>query len=119
MLIVEKLNQKKLTCLLHLLHCNVLMLEILLEEIDRMSKESTYSCQSNIIFSWEIIPIKKHLIIISSHLSIEFKQNFKRKKPTSHLRICSIILCSTSDEIDDDERNCSNRRAIQRRSTSL
>ena len=38
---------------------------------------------------------------------------------TSHLRICSIILCRILDEIDWIERNCSNRRAIQRRSISL
>ncbi len=33
---IEMLNQKMPTCLLRLHHCNVSMLEILLEEIDQM-----------------------------------------------------------------------------------
>jgi hypothetical protein len=33
---IEMLNQKMLACLLRLHHCNVSMLEILLEEIDQM-----------------------------------------------------------------------------------
>lgn len=119
-MIVQKLNQRMLTFLQHLLHYNVLMLEILLEEIDQTSKKKKKKkCQSNFIFSREIIPIKtkKHLIISHFH---QAKLQKKNKLSTSHLRICSIILFSISDEIDDDdERNCSNRRAIQRRSTSF
>lgn len=37
--IVERLNQRMRAFLLHLLHCNVSMLEISLVEIDRMPRE--------------------------------------------------------------------------------
>jgi hypothetical protein len=51
--IVEKLNQKMPTFLLHLLHCNVSMLEISLEEIDQMPRiiiRIIFVCQSNKFF---------------------------------------------------------------------